>query len=157
MKSRRRAAGRGNPLLVAEQLNLLDVVSRGTAIMALAAGGDAMEFVGLGRGQRVAVASGARAEEVEAAAACTQACLLLCSADRYSGESFGLQFWRRASQRCRCDRPSVGLTMIKHHHHWGAAGLLLRDVVLTLSDVTFVAAACRRPTGERYDRRNSSH
>jgi hypothetical protein len=60
VKSRRRAAGRGNPLLVAEQLNLLDVVSRGTAIMALAAGGDAMEFVGLGRGQRVAVASGAR-------------------------------------------------------------------------------------------------
>lgn len=38
-----------NPVLVAEQLNLLDVVSRGRVIVALASGGDAMEFVGLGR------------------------------------------------------------------------------------------------------------
>lgn len=46
-----------------------------------------------GRRRPLAVATarlGARPD-----AACTQACLLLRSADRHSGETIGLQFWRR--------------------------------------------------------------
>lgn len=38
-----------NPAQLAEKMNLLDVLTRGNSIIALATGGDAMEFVGSGR------------------------------------------------------------------------------------------------------------
>lgn len=38
-----------NPAQLAEKINLLDIVTRGNAIVGLASGGDAMEFVGSGR------------------------------------------------------------------------------------------------------------
>jgi alkanesulfonate monooxygenase SsuD/methylene tetrahydromethanopterin reductase-like flavin-dependent oxidoreductase (luciferase family) len=38
-----------NPISLAEHINLVDVLTKGNSIVGLASGGDAMEFVGLGR------------------------------------------------------------------------------------------------------------
>jgi alkanesulfonate monooxygenase SsuD/methylene tetrahydromethanopterin reductase-like flavin-dependent oxidoreductase (luciferase family) len=38
-----------NPIALAEHINLMDVLTKGNTIVGLATGGDAMEFVGLGR------------------------------------------------------------------------------------------------------------
>lgn len=38
-----------NPICLAEHINLMDVLTKGNTIVGLASGGDAMEFVGLGR------------------------------------------------------------------------------------------------------------